>query len=80
MFERNLGGSDNWGEVKELVPPNEPDNSPPSGVAIDGVTIAMGVESENGRLGAVYIYGRNVGGANNWRLVTRLEDPDGQHG
>ena len=53
-------------------------------MAIDGDTIVVGVESEPGftgapRQGAVYIYGRNVGGADNWGLIKRIEDPDGVH-
>ena len=80
ILQRNQGGPDNWGTVKvlndaALVP--SPNTGFTSGVSIDGDIAVVGSDFENRRTGAAYIYGRNVGGPDNWGLIKRIEDPDG---
>ena len=49
------------------------------GIALDGDTMVVGARGEAGG-GAVYIYGRNEGGAENWGLVKRLVSEDAAEG
>jgi hypothetical protein len=81
VFERNQGGSDNWGEVKKLV------SSSPAGidsygasVAISGDLITVGVPRSSINLvtlaGSAFVYRRNQGGANNWGEIAQLVPSD----
>ena len=82
VFERNLGGPGNWGEVKKLVP-----SAGASGdrfgtaVAISGDTVVVGADRGNeiGDPGAVYIYERDQGGAGSWGETKRLQAPTPSH-
>jgi len=76
VFERNLGGSDNWGEVTKILADD-------AGfqhlfgrvVALDGDRLAVGAEGVP-PLGAAYVFERNVGGEDNWGFVKSVEPPD----
>lgn len=75
VFERNQGGADNWGEVVKIT---GSDTSAVdefgSGVTVDGDTIAVGAWKEDTAAfdgGAVYVFGRDQGGANNWGEVVK---------
>lgn len=78
VFERNLGGTDNWGEVVRLT---ESDNPEPQldqfgySVAIDGDYVAGGARRADSVLnnaGLVYLFSRNLGGADAWGLQERV--------
>ena len=73
VFERHLGGADNWGERKKLVA-NPATNWAELGeaVAISGDTAIVGTQWENGDRGAAYVFDRDLGGANNWGQRARL--------
>jgi hypothetical protein len=82
VFDRNYGGSDNWGEIKKLSA-SDAENGDEFGrsVAIDGDYVVVGVRYEDGAgtsRGAAYIYGRNYGGADNWGEVMKLTASDAQ--
>jgi len=85
IFERNRGGSNNWGKVKKLT---GSDRSKDDGydefgdsVAIYGDTAIVGAAGNplwaNDR-SAAYIFERNKGGADNWGEVKKLNAPDGE--
>jgi hypothetical protein len=82
IFERDQGGPNAWGEVKKLLGSNGLINDQfGSGVAISGDVIAVGaVEKTVGQItpGAVYLFGRNQGGANTWGEVKMLLASDGE--
>ena len=70
IYERNQGGSNNWGIVKTIAGGAANDQFG-ADVSVSGDTLAVGAIGQdtftsNG--GAVYIYERNIGGANNWGL------------
>jgi hypothetical protein len=71
VFERNLGGTDNWGEAKILVSPLQMNNEDQFGtaVAISRNTVVVGVYSSDD---AAYVYSRNQGGIGNWGFVKLL--------
>ena len=77
LFERDLGGPGNWGEVTTLTASDAQFNDVFGfSVAISGDTAIVGAF----RLGAAYIFERNQGGPGNWGEVTTLtaSDADGQ--
>ena len=81
VFDRNEGGSDNWGRVK-LIRPSDGDVYDHFGytVAISGDTAVVGayMDGENGTYsGSAYIFDRNRGGPNNWGQVKKITASDG---
>ncbi len=84
VFYRHQGGSDNWGEVKKLVP-GDPGAADLFGrsVSISGDYVIVGAFQEDqlaADAGAAYIFGRNAGGADNWGQLTKLTASDGGPG
>jgi glutamine cyclotransferase len=82
IFERDQGGTNNWGEVKKLIASDGADgDSFGSSVAISGNTVVVGVLSDdigtNTDQGSAYIYQRNQGGTNTWGEVKKLFASDG---
>ncbi len=78
LFERNLGGTNNWGLRETFLNPR-PGSSGFFGddvdiesnmAAIAGPAGDLTPETSNDR--AVYVYGRDEGGANNWGLADEL--------
>jgi hypothetical protein len=80
LFERNKGGSNNWGLVKKFtVNDGAADDSFGGRIAISGDTLAIGCGKHDWageNAGAVYIFERNRGGAENWGLVKKLVASD----
>jgi hypothetical protein len=81
IFERNLGGTDNWGESKQIIP-DDPQLGQTFGncVALSGDYAAICAISDptgaSGQ-GAAYVFGRNEGGAGNWGQMKKLKASDG---
>ena len=74
IFERDEGGADNWGEVRQLAT-SDPGDRFGISVAISGNTILVGASADDAygeRSGAAYIFERDEGGADNWGEVQRL--------
>ena len=77
IFERDTGGTDNWGQVKQLTPP-----AASSGrffgqsAAFSGDTVFVGETGPAPNRGRVRIFERNQGGINIWGLVKTIENPD----
>lgn len=71
IFSRNLGGTDNWGEVKKITA-SDPSDSAEFGVsvAIDGDLLIAGAMGDG--KGSAYIFARNQGGINNWGQVKKI--------
>ncbi len=81
IFERNFGGSNNWGQVKKLIASDgAPSANAGRGVAIDGDTVVMSGHRQDAETGAAYIFERNTGGSNNWGQVKKLTASDGVSG
>ncbi len=81
IFERNSGGSNNWGEVKKILASDGAvrDHFGTS-VAISGDTLVVGASqdtSNDAKLGKAYTYERNNGGSNNWGEVKKILASDG---
>ncbi len=85
VFHRDQGGTDNWGVVKELTPSTGGSAAGfGSSAAISGSTIAVGAPQESVGLptqldgGAVYIFKKDQGGANNWGEIQRITTGNGE--
>jgi len=73
VFERDAGGTNNWGEVKKVVAlaPNAYEHFG-SDVAVSDDTAFIGAprnDNQGSETGAVYVLERNLGGANNWGVL-----------
>ena len=81
ILGRNTGGPDYWGVLRVLDPP-DPDPAARFGwsVAVDGDLVAVGARNVRraGGLpqGAVYLFGRNEDGPDQWGLITRVVASD----
>ena len=80
VFERNLGGRDQWGQTAKLAPANgsEGDLFGVS-VSIRGDVVAVGAngDDEAGQdAGAVYVFERNADNPNQWDLTAKLIPDD----
>ena len=82
VFERNIGGSDNWGQrVKVLA--SDPTANAHFGfsVAISNATAVVGAQGANGAVagqGAAYVFDQDFGGVDTWGLRTKLTASDGE--
>ena len=84
VFQRDEGGVGNWGKVKKLVA-SDPERIDEFGysVAISGDTVVVGAHFENAggtNAGAVYVFERDEGGADNWGEVKKVTASDAQAG
>ncbi|MFK7817427.1 MAG: FG-GAP repeat protein, partial [Planctomycetaceae bacterium] len=81
IFEKNLGGTNNWGERKRLK------SSDAAGgdqfgfaVAIDGNNLLVGARKDDDKgtdSGSAYFYNRDDGGADNWGRFKKVSASDG---
>jgi hypothetical protein len=77
VFDRNQGGANNWGQVKELIASDAAaDDRFGFSVSISGDTVVVGAYLKNSGTGAAYVFERNQGGANNWGEVQELAASD----
>ena len=82
LFQRNLGGSDNWGQLKKIIPDDlKTLNYFGSSVAISGLLIVIGAYGQDVgaevQAGSAYIFWRDSGGVDNWGQVKKLIAEDG---
>ncbi|MCI0856518.1 MAG: hypothetical protein J4N98_07495 [Chloroflexi bacterium] len=84
VFDRNEGGADNWGEVTKLTASDaQTGDQFGESVAVSGDTVVVGAHHEDAGgsdAGAVYVFQRDQGGADNWGEVTKLTASDAQAG
>ena len=86
VLARNLGGANNWGEVRKLKQSSGVPNDHPwfgIDVELDGDTalISAPQSSEHGlQTGSAFVYERNQGAAGAWGLVTKLMASDATMG
>jgi len=85
VFERNQGGSNNWGQVKKLLASDGTIGDQFGyAVAVSGDIITVGAPVDdvgsNGDQGSAYVFARNQGGSNNWGQIKRLNAADGASG
>jgi hypothetical protein len=76
LYGRNQGGVDSWDVIQKLTASDAQDyDSFGQSVAIYTDTIVVGAPSEDGEgsnRGSVYVFERNIGGADSWGEMSRL--------
>jgi hypothetical protein len=80
VFYRNQGGTDNWGQVKQLIANDWAwDDDFGDAVAVAGDTVIVGVrhKSSGTAYGTAYVYYRNQGGMDGWGQVKKITAIDG---
>jgi hypothetical protein len=81
IFERFQNGSEYWGEMKKITASDGMAGDRLGySIAISGDTVAAGaylLDANGQDAGAVYIFSRNQGGADNWGLVKKIIAEDG---
>ncbi|MEM9079603.1 MAG: CARDB domain-containing protein [Verrucomicrobiota bacterium] len=80
LFERNLGGTNNWGLRKEIIASDAVSRDYFSrGLALSGDLLVVGAPAHdfaNGfTQGAAYCFSRNEGGENNWGQFLKIPSP-----
>jgi hypothetical protein len=78
LFSRNQGGTDNWGEIKEVAATDATASDHfGSAVALYGTNFVVGAsqKSQGGTIGAAYIFSKDQGGADNWGQSKKLLPP-----
>jgi len=69
IYSASLGGADNWGEVKEIFASDTvPGDTFGFFADLSGDTVAIAAASQ----GAIYIFDKNEGGADNWGEVAKV--------
>jgi len=78
IFERNEGGTDNWGQVAKLTASDTAGGDDfGTSVAIAGDVVLVGAYGNDSDTGSAYIYERNQGGTDAWGEVKKLTASDG---
>ena len=84
IYQRGLGGADNWGELKKVIASDaEAGDEFGASVAISGDTAVVGKPRDDagGSLaGAAYVFGRDQGGVDNWGEANKLTASDAETG
>ncbi|MFC1732417.1 T9SS type A sorting domain-containing protein [candidate division KSB1 bacterium] len=83
VFYKDMGGSGNWGQVAKLTAADaEAGDLFGISVSISGDYAVVGsMEDYNGNeAGAVYLFNKDQGGANNWGQIAKIVATDGSAG
>ena len=82
VFRRDLGGAGNWGEARRLLA-SGPSVLFGGDVDVQGTTAVVGAAgnlfADDPYPGFVYVFGRDLGGAEQWGEAARLAAADGAH-
>jgi uncharacterized protein (DUF2345 family) len=81
VFERNAGGTNNWGQVKKLRAGDRATGDLfGAAVSINRDTVVVGANGKVSGRGAAYVFERDAGGAGNWGQVKKLTASDAADG
>ncbi|MFT5148459.1 MAG: hypothetical protein ACI86P_001139, partial [Flavobacteriales bacterium] len=81
VFEKDQGGTNNWGQLAKLTASDGAvDDNFGYSVSISGTTALVGAyrDADNGsNSGSAYVFEKDQGGTNNWGQLTKLTASDG---
>jgi len=81
IFGRDVGGTDNWGQIKKLYASDGAGGDLfGNAVGVHDDFIVVGAPNDDSRgpdSGTAYVFGRDTGGAGNWGQAARLIPSDG---
>ncbi len=84
IFDRNLGGANEWGQVAKISPENgEAGDYFGVAVVLQGDILVVGADGDDEQAmdaGAAYIFDRNQGGSDQWGLVKKIFSEQTDHG
>jgi hypothetical protein len=81
VFERDRGGTDNWGEAKKIIASDGvADDLFGSSVCINGDIVVVGAFGKDSLTGAAYVFERDRGGTDNWGETRKITASDGDGG
>lgn len=85
IFERNQGGTDNWGETRKLTASDGASGDQFGwAVSLDGDTVIVSADEDDfgasTSQGSAYIFQRDQGGPGNWGQVQKIFASDGAAG
>ncbi|WP_321506066.1 PGF-pre-PGF domain-containing protein [uncultured Methanoregula sp.] len=82
VFSKDYGGTDNWGQVKNLTASDGADNDCfGHSVAVDGSTAVIGaICAGTTHTGQAYVFSKDYGGTDNWGQVKILTASDKANG
>jgi hypothetical protein len=90
LFKRDVGGTNNWGQFRRLLPSDRALGVDGDlfgwSVAISGTTVVVGAYGDdfdtdpNHNQGSAYVFEQNQGGINRWGEVKKLVASDGAGG
>lgn len=85
LFGRNVGGANNWGQIKKIMAPDgEDDDNFGVSVDIDAAWAVIGAnkDDDNGNeSGSAYVFYKNQGGvADSWNQHVKMRDFNGKKG
>ena len=83
VYDRNRGGSNAWGQVQKLAPPDgKVFDYFGEAIAVNGDTLVIGAPGTDGAggadYGAAYLFARTPGVSNSWTQVKKLLASDGK--
>jgi len=78
LFDRDLGGENNWGEIKKVQPLDaDMDDRFGKTIAMSGAYLLVGSEGHEMGKGATYLFRKDKEGENNWGLANKMNAMDG---
>jgi len=83
IYQPGVGGSPGWGLVREIIAADA-DTGDALGfsISLDGDILGAGANEkkigDNFDQGAVYLFGKDIGGSNNWGEIKKLTASDGR--
>ncbi len=78
IFEKNLGGTNNWGEVKKIQPMDAgTDDRFGKTIAMSGAYLLVGSEGHEMGMGATYLFRKGKEGEHQWGLANKMNAMDG---
>ncbi|KPK80532.1 MAG: hypothetical protein AMS27_16880, partial [Bacteroides sp. SM23_62_1] len=78
ILYKDMGGTNNWGQVKKIVANDRAeDDYFGYSVSISGDYAIVGAWSKDGETGSSYIFYKDQGGINNWGQVKKIVPSDG---
>lgn len=85
VFQKDLGGANNWGQLKKLIAPDgQDDDNFGVSVDLDGAWAVIGANKDDDHgpeSGSAYVFYQNLGGVvNSWGKHTKLTDYSGAKG
>ena len=81
LFLRDLGGIDNWGQLRRILPADGAANDDfGSSISLDAGILVVGARFDDDRgadSGSAYVFARDQGGSGQWGQLTKLLPADG---